>query len=148
MDKMFYNCIMEGKALPDYSETAPYQVNLTFKAPILDAAFVIFIRNEQNRSPPAGQLNVFELLTLYKVAMRDYEGLERHLYQSYILSYAKIRNYRLNPYFLLEEIKKSFSSFIRRGLQAYYLHAPMVQSCNGYPFPYAAVPRLRPRGCG
>ena len=69
-------------------------------------------------------------------------------YQSYILSYAKIRNYRLNPYFLLEEIKKSFSSFIRRGLQAYYLHAPMVQSCNGYPFPYAAVPRLRPRGRG
>ena len=49
---MFYNCIMEGKALPDYSETDPYQVNLTFKAPILDAAFVIFIRNEQNRSPP------------------------------------------------------------------------------------------------
>ena len=49
---MFYNCIMEGKALPDYSGTDPYQVNLTFKAPILDAAFVIFIRNEQNRSPP------------------------------------------------------------------------------------------------
>ena len=32
-------------------------------------------------APPAGQLNVFELLTLYKVAMRDYEGLERHLQQ-------------------------------------------------------------------
>lgn len=81
MDKMFYNCIMEGKALPDYPGTDPYQVNLTFKAPILDAAFVIFIRNEQNRRTPAGQLNVFKLLILYKVAMRDYEGLERHLLQ-------------------------------------------------------------------
>ena len=49
---MFYNCIMEGMALPDYSETDPYQVILTSKSPILDAAFVIFIRNEQNRSPP------------------------------------------------------------------------------------------------
>ena len=78
---MFYNCIMEGKALPDYSGTDPYQVSLTFKAPIQDAAFVIFIRNEQNKRTVAEQLNVFELLTLYKVAMRDYEGLEKHILQ-------------------------------------------------------------------
>ena len=81
VDKMFYNCIMEGKALPDYSGTDPYQVSLTFKAPIQDAAFVIFIRNEQNKRTVAEQLNVFELLTLYKVAMRDYEGLEKHILQ-------------------------------------------------------------------
>lgn len=41
--------------------------------------FVIFIRNEQNKRTAAEQLNVFELLTLYKVAMRDYEGLEGHI---------------------------------------------------------------------
>lgn len=79
VDKMFYNCIMEGKALPDYSGTDPYQVSLTFNAPILDPAFVIFVRNEQNKRPAAERLNVFELLTLYKVAMRDYAGLEEKI---------------------------------------------------------------------
>ena len=79
VDKMFYNCIMEGKALPDYSGTDPYQVSLTFKAPVLDKDFVVFIRNEQSKRTPAEQLNVFELLTLYKVAMRDYEGLEGNI---------------------------------------------------------------------
>ena len=79
VDKMFYNCIMEGKALPDYTGTDPYQVSLTFKAPVLDKDFVVFIRNEQSKRTPAEQLNVFELLTLYKIAMRDYEGLEGNI---------------------------------------------------------------------
>ena len=79
VDKMFYNCIMEGKALPDYSGTDPYQVSLTFKAPVLDKDFVVFIRNEQSKRTPAEQLKVFELLTLYKIAMRDYEGLEGNI---------------------------------------------------------------------
>ena len=59
---------MEGKELPDYSGTDPYQVCLTFKAPILDKAFVIFIRKVQDNRPAAEQLNVFELLALYKIA--------------------------------------------------------------------------------
>ena len=79
VDKMFYNCIMEGKALPDYSGTDPYQVSLTFKAPVLDKDFVVFIRNEQSKRTPDEQLNVIELLTLYKIAMRDYEGLEGNI---------------------------------------------------------------------
>ena len=77
VDKMFYHCIMDGKALPDYSGTDPYQVSLTFKAPILDVPFVIFIRNEQSKRSIAQQLNVFELLTLYKIAMRDYKDLDK-----------------------------------------------------------------------
>ena len=76
VDKMFYNCIMEGKALPDYSGTDSYQVSLTFKAPILDTAFVIFVRKVQDNRTAAEQLNVFELLALYNMAMRDYEGLD------------------------------------------------------------------------
>lgn len=74
---MFYNCIMEGRALPDYSGADSYQVSLTFKAPILDTAFVIFVRKVQDNRAVAEQLNVFELLALYKIAMRDYEGLEK-----------------------------------------------------------------------
>ena len=73
--------ILQKTGLVERSGTDPYQVSLTFKAPIQDAAFVIFIRNEQNKRTVAEQLNVFELLTLYKVAMRDYEGLEKHILQ-------------------------------------------------------------------
>lgn len=79
VDKMFYNCIMEGRVLPDYSGTDPYQVSLTFKAPILDTAFVIFVRKVQDNRAAAEQLNVFELLALYKMAMRDYEGLDEKI---------------------------------------------------------------------
>lgn len=109
VDKMFYNCIMEGKALPDYSGTDPYQVSLTFKAPIQDAAFVIFIRNEQNKRTATEQLNVFELLTLYKVAMRDYEGLEWHILQKLSeegLIFNENGSYRLSDNYSNEAVEK------------------------------------------
>lgn len=76
VDKMFYHCILEGKALPDFSGTDPYQVSLTFKAPIMDDGFVLFIRHEQNKREENKKLNVFELLMLYKVCMRDFEDID------------------------------------------------------------------------
>lgn len=76
VDKMFYHSIMEGKALPDFSGTDPYQVSLTFKAPIIDFDFVKFIRNEQKSRNGNDWLNVFELLMLYKICMRDFTGLD------------------------------------------------------------------------
>ncbi|MGM9807754.1 MAG: ATP-binding protein [Candidatus Onthomorpha sp.] len=76
VDKMFYHCILEGKALPDFSGTDPYQVSLTFKAPILDEGFVRFIRHIQNKREDNKKLNVFELLILYKVCMRDFENMD------------------------------------------------------------------------
>ena len=99
---MFYNCIMEGKELPDYSGTDPYQVCLTFKAPILDKAFVIFIRKVQDNRPAAEQLNVFELLALYKIAMRDYEGLEEKTLK---LSEENLVIYENGSYRLSEEYR-------------------------------------------
>lgn len=76
VDKMFYHCILEGKALPDFSGTDPYQVCLTFKAPILDDGFVRFIRHEQQNRDDNRKLNVFELLVLYKVCMRDFAEID------------------------------------------------------------------------
>ena len=76
VDKMFYHCILEGKALPDFSGTDPYQVSLTFKAPILDEGFVRFISHIQNKREDNKKLNVFELLVLYKVCMRDFENMD------------------------------------------------------------------------
>ncbi len=76
VDKMFYHCIMEGKALPDYSDTDPYQVSLTFKAPILDESFVRFIRHEQQSRDDNRKLDILKLLVLYKVCMRDFAELD------------------------------------------------------------------------
>ena len=126
---MFYNCIMEGKELPDYSGTDPYQVSLTFKAPILDKAFVIFIRKVQDNRPAAEQLNVFELLVLYKIAMRDYEGLEEKTLK---LSEENLVIYENGSYRLSEEYRNEFAERLK-GLSM--THLKLVSDCfykNGY----------------
>jgi len=67
VDKMYYYSIMDGKALPDYSGTDDYQVCLKLDAPIRDEAFVVYIRHIQNERDDNNKLNVFQLLTLYRV---------------------------------------------------------------------------------
>ena len=44
VDKMFTNCIMEAKPLPDYSATDNYQVDLKFRTEIRDIPFLVYIR--------------------------------------------------------------------------------------------------------
>lgn len=75
VDKMFFYCLSEGKALPDYSGTDNYQVCLTLRAPIIDKAFVNFVRHEQELRDDAHKLNVFDLLALWKVRSRDYADI-------------------------------------------------------------------------
>jgi ATP-dependent DNA helicase RecG len=65
VDKMYYNCLMEGKPLPDYSHTDNYQVDLCLRAEIVDEAFYIFVNEIQDHR--TDKLNVFDLLTLDKV---------------------------------------------------------------------------------
>jgi ATP-dependent DNA helicase RecG len=65
VDKMYYICLMEGKPLPDYSQTDDYQVDLRLLARIVDESFYIFVNEIQNRR--ADKLNVFDLLTLSRV---------------------------------------------------------------------------------
>jgi ATP-dependent DNA helicase RecG len=65
VDKMYYNCLMEGKPLPDYSQTDDYQVDLCLRAKIVDEAFYIFVNEIQQRRKD--KLNVFDLLTLDRV---------------------------------------------------------------------------------
>ena len=65
VDKIYYNCLMEGKPLPDYSRTDEYQVELCLRAKIVDEAFYIFMKEVQFSRKD--KLNVFDLLTLDKV---------------------------------------------------------------------------------
>ena len=67
VDKMYYNCLMEGKPLPDYSNTDNYQVNLCLQAKIVDEAFYLFVNEIQDSRKEGDKLNVFDLLTLNKV---------------------------------------------------------------------------------
>lgn len=71
VDKMFYNCIMESKLLPDYSKTDNYQVELRLSTSIQNKAFLMFIRQEQYSRPIDKKLNIFELLILYKISRKE-----------------------------------------------------------------------------
>jgi ATP-dependent DNA helicase RecG len=75
VDKMYYNCLMEGKPLPDYSHTDDYQVDLCLQAKIVDEAFYIFVNEIQDRR--IDKLNVFDLLTLDKIR----QGISTDLFE-------------------------------------------------------------------
>ena len=68
VDKMFYKCMMEGKALPDYSATDDFQVCLKLRAEIQNPAFCLMVRQEQEKREESKRLNVFDLLALYRTA--------------------------------------------------------------------------------
>jgi ATP-dependent DNA helicase RecG len=76
VDKMYHICLMEGKPLPDYSNTDDYQVDLCLQAKIVDEAFYIFLKEVQRKQK--NKLNVFDLLTLDKVR----QGVSTDLFET------------------------------------------------------------------
>ena len=74
VDKMFTNCVMEAKPLPDFSATDDYQVSLKFRTEIRDVSFLVYIRQEQSKRPQHHKLNVFQLIAIYNVCFGD--GIE------------------------------------------------------------------------
>ena len=71
VDKMFNNCIMEAKPLPDFSATDDYQVSLKLRTEIRDVPFLIYIRQEQAKRPEHNKLNVFQLIAIYNICFND-----------------------------------------------------------------------------
>lgn len=71
VDKMFTNCIMEAKPLPDFSDTDDYQVSLTFRTEIRDVPFLVYIRQEQAKRPQHHKLSIFQLMAIYNVCFGD-----------------------------------------------------------------------------
>ena len=64
VDKIFYNTLIEGKAVPDYSKSDYFQVNLKLSAVIEDRAFALFIVAVQEGLPETEKLSVLEVITL------------------------------------------------------------------------------------
>jgi ATP-dependent DNA helicase RecG len=83
VDKMYRICLMEGKPLPDYSDTDNYQVDLCLQAKIVDEAFYIFLKEVQYGRKD--KLNVFDLMTLDKVR----QGISTDLFE---MSVEKLQN--------------------------------------------------------
>lgn len=71
VDIMFRNCLMEGKALPDYSASDDYQVQLSISATVVMPYLALLFRDFQNSKVIDKQLNVFDMLTLYSIACHN-----------------------------------------------------------------------------
>lgn len=71
VDIMFRNCLMEGKALPDYSASDNYQVQLSISATVVMPYLALLIRDFQNSRAIDKQLSVFDMLTLYSIACHN-----------------------------------------------------------------------------
>jgi ATP-dependent DNA helicase RecG len=84
VDKIFYNCLAEGKALPDYSESDAYHIDLRLSAEVIDPAFHLFIKDEQRRREKEGghKLSVFHLLALSQIVDGQYQGISSEILNS------------------------------------------------------------------
>ena len=71
VDIMFRNCLMEGKALPDYSASDDYQVQLSISSTVVMPYLALLFRDFQNSKAIDKQLNVFDMLTLYSIACHN-----------------------------------------------------------------------------
>ena len=71
VDIMFRNCLMEGKALPDYSASDDYQVQLSLSATISTPYLALLFRDFQDTHEAEHQLSVFDMLTLYSIAFHS-----------------------------------------------------------------------------
>ena len=84
VDKIFYNCLEEGKALPDYTLSDAYQVVLKLNGEVEDPAFHLFIDEEQEKRDDDHKLSVFHLLQLYKIKEGQTDSLNSEMVQSLI----------------------------------------------------------------
>lgn len=91
IDKMFYHCLMEGKRLPDFSDTDNFQVSLKLFGTIENPTFLLFVNDVQNKRSEADKLNVFDLIALYKASKgesqrdTDTETLKKLLSQNLLV---------------------------------------------------------------
>ena len=82
VDKMFYQSVIDGKALPSYANTDAFQVSIKFFAEIKSVAFLKYITKIQPTLKNKKALSVQELITLQKICLGDHEGLANTVIES------------------------------------------------------------------
>ena len=82
VDKMFYQSVIDGKALPSYANTDAFQVSITFFAAIKSVPFLKYITQMLPKLKGKKALSVQELITLQKICLGYHEELENTVTES------------------------------------------------------------------
>ena len=69
VDKMFFQCIMDGASLPNYSDSDAFQVSVIFGAGVENWPFLYFIRKVQDQFDDSKGLSIQELIELHRVCV-------------------------------------------------------------------------------
>jgi ATP-dependent DNA helicase RecG len=73
VDKIYSVTLAEGKKLPDYSDTNPFQVTLRIRSEIADKAFYLFIQQyQQNKNQ---RLGAEQIITLSEIKAGNFPNL-------------------------------------------------------------------------
>lgn len=104
VDIMYANCIAEGRAMPDYSDSDDFQVKLRIESKIENIQLRNFIASLKEMREPSQQLNAFDLITIYSIVNRRGEGIysrsvHRLLEEGLIIKHSKYGYMMGNLYF-------------------------------------------------
>ena len=69
VDKMFYQSVIDGKALPSYANTDAFQVSIKFFAAIMSLPFLKYIKKELPKLKGKKALSVQEIIALQNICM-------------------------------------------------------------------------------
>lgn len=79
VDKMFANCIRDGKLLPSFDGTDDYQVCLTFFSKIRYPKLARLVRSQQELRDEEDALTIFELMGLYRIDNGESEAVQSNV---------------------------------------------------------------------
>lgn len=79
VDKIYRITLSEGKALPDYSHSDNFRVELRIDATIQDEAFAIFLESEQRDLDPEDRLSVNEVMGLDLIRRGEYALVSKEI---------------------------------------------------------------------
>ena len=82
VDKMFYQSIVDGKALPSYANTDAFQVSIKFSAAIENLAFLKYITKIRPKLKGKRALSVQEIVALRKICLGDHEVIDESIRES------------------------------------------------------------------
>jgi len=77
VDKIFGITLLEGKNIPDYSQSDDFTVRLTISAEITDEAFHIWLNTEREKRNEDKQLGYFDIITLSEIKHGKSIGLDK-----------------------------------------------------------------------
>ena len=82
VDKMFYQSVIDGKALPSYANTDAFQVSIKFFAAITSLPFLKYIKKQLPKQKGKKALSVQEIIALQNICLGNKESVPESLQES------------------------------------------------------------------